>query len=198
MKTMDAQRKTKKVLIDELTACQRELSVSLKEIKRLKREISTHEKPLQQTGELKERYVELEKDFSAVQKKLADAQRTVSTQQHLIQKYARQLHIAHSRHTGAVLADRKIVSKSKMSVMDLTVFLDNFVRALKNGTAKISKGTDTIFLSPSATLKLSVKGAVKKNDSKLKIALSWPQIDLSVVDVDYAAWDVLNDSGNLK
>ena len=195
---MDAQRKTKKVLIDELTVCQRALTASQKEVRRLTAQVQSHERALSQTDQLQRRLAEFEESFFEIQKQLTQSKKIVFAQQQRIRHYGKLLNVANSRQAMVSSAERKITTKSKMSVSDLVVLLEKFVFALKNGTAQVSKGIDTIFLLPAATLKMSVKGAVKKNDSKFKIVLSWPQFDLSMTDVDETAWDVLTNSGNPK
>jgi amphi-Trp domain-containing protein len=123
---------------------------------------------------------------------------TVAKQQEMLRKCAARIK-AYDLTSGAheTVDIRKVSTKAKMSLPHLVVFLENFVSALKTGDAKISRGTETIVLSPSPIIRLSAKGAVKKNDSKMKISLSWPQIDIVVDALDSAAWD-LGDSKTLK
>ena len=117
-------------------------------------------------------------------------QHNISRQQKIIRILKCRV-LSYEKHTAPENDEfkKKVRNKAKMSRSQLVQFLENFVAALKTGDAKISKGNDTIVLSPLTDIRLYAKAAAKRNEHKFKIELSWPQMDLAIDTLNPGAFD---------
>jgi amphi-Trp domain-containing protein len=74
-------------------------------------------------------------------------------------------------------AKDKIKFKQLLGREEVAVYLDAIVRGLRKGQIEFRRGDETLVLSPSRSLQLSLKASEKSKGGKLNIELSWADSD---------------------
>ncbi|RJP60045.1 MAG: amphi-Trp domain-containing protein [Candidatus Auribacter fodinae] len=75
------------------------------------------------------------------------------------------------------MSKKELIVKKDMEVSDVVSYINELANALKAGKLTVTKGDDSISLTPKGNINLRVTASRKKNDEFISFELGWSTVE---------------------